>query len=40
MLPQRASAMKWYLCGLVALGLLVGGAGEAKAQPSYVYTCV
>jgi uncharacterized membrane protein len=30
--------MKRLLCGLVALELLVGGAGEAKSQPSYVYT--
>jgi probable HAF family extracellular repeat protein len=30
--------MKRVLCGLVALGLLVGGAGLAKGQPSYVYT--
>jgi probable HAF family extracellular repeat protein len=32
--------MKPFLCGLVALGLLVGGAGEAKGQPSYVYTTI
>jgi uncharacterized membrane protein len=30
--------MKRFLCGLVALGLLVGGPGEARAQPTYVYT--
>jgi hypothetical protein len=24
--------------GLVALGLLVGGAGQGRAQPSYLYT--
>jgi hypothetical protein len=30
--------MKRFLRALVALGLLVGGAGVAKAQPSYVYT--
>jgi uncharacterized membrane protein len=30
--------MKQLLCGWVALGLLVGGTGEAKGQPSYVYT--
>src|SRR5262245_33972641 len=34
----RDSAMKRFLCGLLALGLLVGGTGQAKAQPSYVYT--
>jgi uncharacterized membrane protein len=34
----RASPMRRFLCGLVALGLLLGGAGQAKAQPSYVYT--
>jgi len=30
--------MKWLLCGLVALGLLAGGAGQGRAQPSYVYS--
>src|SRR5947209_7318278 len=34
----RDSAMKRFLCGLVALCLLMGGTGQAKAQPSYVYT--
>src|SRR5215813_2559520 len=30
--------MKGCLCSLVALGLLVGLAGDAKAQPTYVFT--
>src|SRR5438874_13492552 len=34
----RDSAMKRFLYRLVALGVLVGGTGQAKAQPSYVYT--
>ncbi len=32
--------MKRLLCGLVALGLLVGGARRAEAQPSYVVTTI
>jgi len=34
----RASSMKRFLCYLVALALLVGGVGQAKAQPGNVYT--
>ena len=30
--------MKWFLCGLVALGVLVGGARDAIAQRTYVFT--
>src|SRR5438270_13184176 len=30
--------MKRYLCSLVALGLLVGVTGQARAQPSYSFT--
>jgi hypothetical protein len=30
--------MKRFLCGLMALCLLVGITGQAMAQPSYVYT--
>jgi probable HAF family extracellular repeat protein len=29
--------MKRYLCGLVALGLLQGVAGQVKAQPTYSF---
>jgi probable HAF family extracellular repeat protein len=32
--------MKRLLCGLVALGLLLGGAGVATGQPSYAYTTI
>jgi hypothetical protein len=32
--------MKRFLCGLVALGLLVGGVGQASGQPSYVFTTI
>jgi uncharacterized membrane protein len=32
--------MKRLLRGLVALGLLVGGAGRLQAQPSYIYNTI
>src|SRR5947209_3308531 len=35
---RRVMSMKRYLCGLVALVLVLGVTGQAKAQPSYVYT--
>src|SRR5437879_3297950 len=34
----RVSTMKRFLSGLVALGLLMSLSGNAKAQPSYIYT--
>src|SRR5437588_683767 len=30
--------MKRYLCSLVALGLLLGTAGDAASQPTYTFT--
>jgi probable HAF family extracellular repeat protein len=32
--------MKGFVCGLVALVLLVSGAGQAEGQPSYAYTTI
>jgi uncharacterized membrane protein len=33
----RDSAMKHWFCGLMALGLLQGVAGQVKAQPTYAF---
>ena len=30
--------MKQWFCGLMALGLFLGMAGQAKAQPTYAFT--
>src|SRR5438552_996173 len=38
MVPERNLAMKPFACGVVTLGLLVGGVREAEGQQSYIYT--
>jgi hypothetical protein len=36
----KVSCRKCFFCGLMALGLLVGLAGGAKAQPTYSFTTI
>src|SRR5262249_5535028 len=37
---ERDSSMKRLLCSLVAVGMLLGGAVRAKAQPNYLFTMI